>query len=172
MGSSRSYVRTMASLPDDDLRWLELETLFRCEVEPAIRAWVPKNGPQFQLQLNFAMGRLQEGRGVAEFVARTGEPALRVLDIGAGNGGVSLGYAFARRARVTAIDILPTTYFARCGSLVRSLWIRLSEAAMRFRSRTHRSMSFSASRCWNTYRIRSASARRSCACSNREVFAC
>jgi SAM-dependent methyltransferase len=56
----------------------------------------------------FAEGRLDEGRRVASWLLarHPGRRPLRILDIGAGNGGVSLGAANFEEAEVHSLDIV------------------------------------------------------------------
>ena len=89
---------------------MELETLeqrFHRAVERH-RDWAGDHQDSVAAYLRFARGRLEEGRAVAGLLrARLGEGRLRVLDLGAGNGGVSLGLAAAGSGfEVTALDLV------------------------------------------------------------------
>ncbi|HEX7152499.1 MAG TPA: class I SAM-dependent methyltransferase [Thermoanaerobaculia bacterium] len=54
----------------------------------------------------FAQQRLDEGLELAQhFAAKTGDRRLRIIDVGAGNGGVALGLANAQH-QVVAIDLV------------------------------------------------------------------
>lgn len=87
--------------------WELLRTIFQRNVENTIAEWIPHDAPHFAQTLIFALGRLREGVELADFFARRfGTKSLRVLDIGAGNGGVSIAMSNAG-FDVTAVDIVP-----------------------------------------------------------------
>ncbi len=53
----------------------------------------------------FLRGRLIEGRGIAEYlIQRFADRSLAILDLGTGNGGVSLTLSLDSRNRVTSVD--------------------------------------------------------------------
>lgn len=97
------------------LPWEELRTRFEAFIQSSFGDWVNPTDPHYQSQCAFALGRLDEGLALARYfdcldpsTRRSIEaPPLRVLDIGAGNGGVSLGLANDPRFHVTALDTLP-----------------------------------------------------------------
>jgi SAM-dependent methyltransferase len=84
-----------------------LEERFRRSVESQPEAWFGA-GAARAAHLGFALGRLDEGRRLEGLLrARLGAGRLRVLDLGAGNGGVSLGLAAAAAdLEVTALDLV------------------------------------------------------------------
>lgn len=87
--------------------WDELTRLFTARIASGFGAWVAPGSEHYEAALRFALGRLDEGRQVGEFfLRRLGDRDLRVLDLGAGNGGVSLGIANYRRMELHALDVL------------------------------------------------------------------
>lgn len=86
--------------------WDELAAIFRPLIEPIIDVMIPRGAPHYDSMLAFSLGRLDEGRQVGAFFLRRFDEPFRVLDVGSGNGGVSLGLANFRRARVEALDIV------------------------------------------------------------------
>jgi len=91
--------------------WGALRNQFVSYVTNEVAAWVPSTSPHFGQQLAFATGRLEEGYGLTRFFElyndSTRDRPLRILDIGAGNGGVALGLANDVRYRVTTLDLVP-----------------------------------------------------------------
>ena len=59
--------------------------------------------------LDFARGRLREGRELGEFFSARfeGTDPIRTLDIGAGNGGVAAALSTTGRFEATALDVVP-----------------------------------------------------------------
>ena len=59
--------------------------------------------------LEFARGRLREGRELGEFFSSRfdGTDSIRTLDIGAGNGGVAAALSTMGRFEATALDVAP-----------------------------------------------------------------
>ncbi|HVR38927.1 MAG TPA: class I SAM-dependent methyltransferase [Thermoanaerobaculia bacterium] len=86
--------------------WPELTAAFQTHVRQSLNAWVPPSNANYDAALDFALGRFDEGRQLAEFFAQRAKHG-RVLDIGAGNGGASLGMANVQAFDVVAIDIVP-----------------------------------------------------------------
>lgn len=86
--------------------WPELAATFQENVRRSIGVWVSPSNPNHGASLQFALGRLDEGQQLAEFFQRRGR-AGRVLDIGAGNGGASLGMANVKAFDVVSMDIVP-----------------------------------------------------------------
>jgi SAM-dependent methyltransferase len=84
------------------------KALFLSRVAEGLRLWIPPQSPHFEQTLQFALGRLDEGRQLSRFFdVRSGDDGfLRVLDLGSGNGGVALGVAETPRFKVTTADIL------------------------------------------------------------------
>lgn len=68
------------------------------------------DSPLFKQNLFFSSGRLDEGRIVAEYLLDLfpDDAPIRVLDLGAGNGGVTIGLANHHRIRAYALDVIPT----------------------------------------------------------------
>lgn len=93
------------------LPWEKVQFKFEQLVARSFGEWVDPNAPHYASQRDFALGRLNEGIGLVRYFefhdVQTRRPkadVIDILDIGAGNGGVSLGVANDRRFRVTAID--------------------------------------------------------------------
>ena len=99
---------------DSVLPWNELREAFARFVAESFLGWVDPSAPNYASQRDFALGRLEEGIGLARYfevhdprTRRPGAERIDVLDIGAGNGGVSLGMANDKRFQVTAVDTIP-----------------------------------------------------------------
>lgn len=84
---------------------MSLESTFRNHIATSLGEWVAPDSPHYASTLDFALGRFEEGRQLAEFFKRRGVSG-RVLDIGAGNGGVSLAMADDASFDVTGIDVV------------------------------------------------------------------
>ena len=87
--------------------------------------WISPDQPHFASQLDFAVGRFEEGAALVRFFERgpgLSGPAIDVLDLGAGNGGVALAFANCLRYRVHARDVVPNPLLSR---LRRSLSVPL-----------------------------------------------
>lgn len=90
----------------------DLREQFGAYVRASFGEWIDASQPHYSAQLQFATGRLEEGIALAEhFDKAHPETAgksrvLRVLDVGAGNGGTSLGMANCTRYEVTALDMV------------------------------------------------------------------
>jgi len=81
----------------------------------ALEQFIGRNAAHFGSQLAFAVGRIDDGRRVGEFLRdRLGE-SLRVLDVGAGNGGVAIAVACLGHD-VHAVDIVPNRAFRQARS--------------------------------------------------------
>lgn len=94
--------------------WKDLREAFENRVAKSSLQWVGMGEAHSEGQHRFALGRLEEGIALARYFendhpeTRSGDRTLlSVLDIGAGNGGVSLGLANDRRFHVTALDTFP-----------------------------------------------------------------
>jgi 2-polyprenyl-3-methyl-5-hydroxy-6-metoxy-1,4-benzoquinol methylase len=86
--------------------WPDLNEKFQRLVRGRLGEWVAPESPHYASTLEFALGRLEEGRQLGSFFLGS-NVAGRVLDIGAGNGGVSVGLANYRDFRVCALDLVP-----------------------------------------------------------------
>jgi len=89
--------------------WLSLKTMSREEATAAIDRTIGRTATHYQEAVAFAIGRLIEGRQVGEFFAmKLGRP-LCILDVGAGNGGVSGGAANISGHKLHALDFVPNS---------------------------------------------------------------
>lgn len=80
---------------------------------------------RYECNLRFAMQRLEEGVEVGAYLDRE-YPGQRLtaLDVGAGNGGVSLGLAATREHFIVAIDVVPNGTLA---ALKRSTGVKVQQ---------------------------------------------
>lgn len=86
----------------------DLENEFEAAVEAALSEWIPVRDAYFERARRFALDRILEGQAIRDFLAsRLGRRRARILDLGAGNGGVSFGVATSAELKVTALDIIP-----------------------------------------------------------------
>jgi ubiquinone/menaquinone biosynthesis C-methylase UbiE len=70
--------------------------------------YFPSDTSNYEINFRFALGRFDEGQQLSSFFrGRTNLRPIRVLDIGAGNGGVSVALANDPTYDVTAVDIVP-----------------------------------------------------------------
>lgn len=87
------------------VQWQQIDEIFRRHVVDSIADWVPEGSGHHDSTLQFALGRIEEGKQLAGFFAARGLTG-DVLDIGAGNGGVAVGMSNYEGFRVTGLDIL------------------------------------------------------------------
>ena len=88
--------------------WPELRRRFIEAVHDEFARWVAPDQAHFPEQLLFAVGRFDDGAALLRYFALHGltRPA-RILDIGAGNGGVAFALANCRDFEVHTLDIVP-----------------------------------------------------------------
>jgi SAM-dependent methyltransferase len=86
--------------------WPELTARFHRVVRDSVPSWVSPDSEHYEQTLAFALGRLEEGRQLVDFFRSRGYSG-RVLDLGAGNGGVALGFANDDSFQVFTLDIIP-----------------------------------------------------------------
>src|ERR1043166_5173862 len=68
---------------------------------------VPRDAAHYAANVEFVKQRFAEGLElVGYFTSKYGERPLRVLDLGAGAGGVAIALSSAPRYRVTAVDVV------------------------------------------------------------------
>src|SRR5947199_8821930 len=81
--------------------WQRLEAAYEAQLQD--RARRPASAHEAQ-DLKFAAGRLAEGKAIGELLAARFSGPVRVLDLGAGNGGVAAGVASFAGMTVVALD--------------------------------------------------------------------
>jgi len=68
---------------------------------------VPRDAPHYAANVEFVKQRFAEGLElIGYFASKYGDSPLRILDLGAGAGGVSIALASEKRFRVTAVDVV------------------------------------------------------------------
>lgn len=85
--------------------WDGLREVFRSHIERSFPRYLSPDAPHYAQTLAFALGRYEEGRLIADFFERMWPETRDVLDVGTGNGGVSLALANVKSLRVTSADI-------------------------------------------------------------------
>jgi SAM-dependent methyltransferase len=90
------------TMPSDHLR-----ERFATIVERDFNAYISPDQPHHNAQLAFALGRFDVGVALCSHLRTTLPARPRVLDIGSGNGGVSLAFAGIANARAFTVDIAP-----------------------------------------------------------------
>src|ERR1043166_9350363 len=86
----------------DDLRARYEEVAMR-----GLERTVPRDAAHYAANVEFVKQRFAEGLElVGYFASKYGERALRILDLGAGAGGVSVALGSEGRYRVTAVDVV------------------------------------------------------------------
>lgn len=90
--------------------WPTLERQYLETMEAAVRALFPSDSALFAQNREFGSGRLNEGRQIGKYLIEKYPHAnpIRVLDLGAGNGGVTVGLGNYRKIVAYAIDVVPT----------------------------------------------------------------
>lgn len=89
--------------------WPDLRSRFLNAISAEFARWIAPDQPHFHEQLVFALGRFDEGAGIARYFELAGHPPgpLNVLDIGAGNGGVAFALANCRHFVMHTLDVVP-----------------------------------------------------------------
>ena len=100
------------SRDDEGPDWVTLNRIFSDEAANGVAEHVPRDSADFASQLAFAVGRMDDGRGVGEFLSARLGRYLRVLDVGSGNGGVALAVASLGH-EVHALDVAANPVFRR-----------------------------------------------------------
>src|SRR5437764_3621113 len=68
---------------------------------------VPRDAPHYAANVEFVKQRFAEGLElVGYFASKYGERPLRILDLGAGAGGVAIALSSEPQYRVTAVDVV------------------------------------------------------------------
>lgn len=102
-----------------------LRTLFRSVAVAGVERWIPQQAQHYECNRQFAEGRFDEGVELsAYFASKYPGRKLRILDVGAGNGGVALALANADDHVVVALDLV---YNAELASLRRQTHLRLHQ---------------------------------------------
>lgn len=94
----------------ESIEWAALTSEFATVTTEALERFIGRNAAHFDAQLAFAVGRIDDGRRVGEYLQSRLGGALRVLDVGAGNGGVAIAVSCLGH-EVHAIDIVPNRVF-------------------------------------------------------------
>jgi SAM-dependent methyltransferase len=85
----------------------ELRRLFAAHIAQTLHHVIPRESRIYHHNLEFARGRFLEGEQLTSFLgSHFPGRRLKVLDVGAGNGGVSLALANDDRFDVVAIDVV------------------------------------------------------------------
>jgi len=98
------------------LPWSELATAFEGAVAADFESYIAPDQEHYDIHCTFARNRLAEGRDLIAYcdtVAPLRGRELRVLDVGAGNGGIAVAFANVPRMRVDATDVLRNPSFSR-----------------------------------------------------------
>src|SRR5436305_1732958 len=93
---------------------------------------VPRGAPHYAANVEFVKQRFAEGLElIGYFASKYGDRPLRILDLGAGAGGVSIALASEARYRVTAVDVVLNEDLAelRTTRLTADGWRRAENAA-------------------------------------------
>ncbi|HXG57992.1 MAG TPA: class I SAM-dependent methyltransferase [Thermoanaerobaculia bacterium] len=89
------------------ISWDALRAIYRRLAIEALDREIGRDKRHYACNAAFALQRLEEGIELAaHFPSKYGERALSILDLGAGNGGVSVALANESRNRVVAADIV------------------------------------------------------------------
>ena len=87
--------------------WNELRALYRDVAIAGLARSVRPDQPHYELNVQFAERRFEEGVELAAYFAgKYPNRRLRILDLGAGNGGVSLAMANVAENDVVALDVV------------------------------------------------------------------
>jgi SAM-dependent methyltransferase len=87
--------------------WNELRALYREVAIAGLARSVAPDAPHYALNVQFAERRFEEGVELAAYFAgKYPNRRLRILDLGAGNGGVSLAMANAAENDLVALDVV------------------------------------------------------------------
>jgi SAM-dependent methyltransferase len=87
--------------------WNELRALYRAVAIRGLERTVPREAPHYALNVQFAERRFEEGFELAAYLAgKYPGRRLRILDLGSGNGGVSLALANVPENDVVALDVV------------------------------------------------------------------
>lgn len=102
--------------------WQELRSRFVDALRQNFERWISRKQKHFMEQLIVAIGRFDEGVRLLSHLRRHVLPKsdLKVLDIGAGNGGVAFAFANDARNSVCTLDLVPNPQAASCRRLLGS----------------------------------------------------
>jgi ubiquinone/menaquinone biosynthesis C-methylase UbiE len=94
----------------ESIDWEALTSHFAAANTEALEQYIGRDAAHFGSQLAFAVGRIDDGRRVGEYLQMRLGGELRVLDVGAGNGGVAIAVSCLGH-EVHAVDIVPNRVF-------------------------------------------------------------
>ena len=102
--------------------WEQLREKFADAVAAGFRKWIADDQPHFGEQLAFAVGRVDEGRALLEYLRERviGGRRAVVLDVGCGNGGVAFAFANDPNATVFGVDTVPNPQALECRRVLAS----------------------------------------------------
>ena len=93
-------------MPSTRVEWPLLTKRFTDYIQEETRSWIGSDERHFASTLEFAMGRLAEGRGVGEYLLdRLPNRPIRCLDVGGGSGGVATGLSNYEEIEVHSSEI-------------------------------------------------------------------
>ncbi len=108
--------------------WPELRRRFIDAIRLHFEQWIASDQGHYGQQLLFAVGRFDEGARLVSHLRQHILPPgpATVLDIGAGNGGISLAFANDRQNHVIAVDYVPNQQAATCRRLLASPLVQIA----------------------------------------------
>src|SRR5882762_4481704 len=94
-------------MPADPVTPDELRARYEEVAIRGLERTVPRQAPHYAANVEFVKQRFAEGLElIGYFASKYGERPLRILDLGAGAGGVSIALASEPRYKVVAVDVV------------------------------------------------------------------